>query len=196
MPAPPPPSDPAHAAPDATEPCSRRRFLNVAAGCGAATLGAAVALPPLIATVAPPRPDRPTATDAAWIRLGDVDRFAAGAAPTRIVLRRDERDAWLARERVPFGAVYVERTGDADYRVLSGRCPHLGCGVTWQGEGFACPCHGATFARDGALGPARDGGTNPAPRPLDALEWRLVDDALEVRWQRFRLDTPDKEALG
>lgn len=193
---PPPPTAAAHTAADDAEPCTRRRFLNVAAGCGAATLGAALAAPPLVARVAPARGDDPAASAPEWIRIGATDRFPAGAPPTRVVLRRDERDAWLARERVPFGAVYIERTGDADFRVLSGRCTHLGCGVTWRGEGFGCPCHGATFARDGALAAPRDGATNPAPRPLDTLDWRLAGDALEVRWQRFRLDTADKEALG
>jgi Rieske Fe-S protein len=37
------------------------------------------------------------------------------------------------------------------------KCPHLGCNVKQQGEGFFCPCHGMTFRRDGGFiqGPTR-----------------------------------------
>jgi thiosulfate dehydrogenase [quinone] large subunit len=39
---------------------------------------------------------------------------------------------------------------------LSGWCNHQACDVRESPSGFRCPCHGATFAADGALtsGPA------------------------------------------
>ena len=57
------------------------------------------------------------------------------------------------------------------------------------GEGFACPCHGSRFDRDGhVLG-------GPAPRGLDALETRVTvgdDRAVEVRYRRFAVGTPER----
>ncbi len=55
----------------------------------------------------------------------------------------------------------VTRTGpgEEDFLVTSTECNHRGCGVERSGEGWKCPCHGATFALDGALrkGPATSG---------------------------------------
>ena len=54
-------------------------------------------------------------------------------------------------------------------RALSARCTHRGCTVEASGTEFACPCHRARFAADGAVvsGPARD--------PLPALPAKLAD---------------------
>jgi nitrite reductase/ring-hydroxylating ferredoxin subunit len=37
-------------------------------------------------------------------------------------------------------------------------CPHLGCEVETDAEGFVCPCHGSRFNEDGSLkkGPASE----------------------------------------
>ncbi len=42
-------------------------------------------------------------------------------------------------------------------------CPHLGCVVNVNDEGFACPCHGSRYLPDGSL---RSG---PSSRPLASL---------------------------
>ena len=43
-------------------------------------------------------------------------------------------------------------------------CTHLGCIVNATPEGFACPCHGSGFAKDGAVT------KGPAPKPLPWLK--------------------------
>ncbi len=43
-------------------------------------------------------------------------------------------------------------------------CTHLGCIVKATPEGFACPCHGSGFAKDGAVT------KGPAPKPLPWLK--------------------------
>lgn len=44
-------------------------------------------------------------------------------------------------------------------------CTHLGCIVKQSAEGFACPCHGSEFAKDGTVV------KGPAPK---ALPWLAV----------------------
>lgn len=178
-------------APDSPE-SSRRVFLCRAAGAGAAAVGLALAAPPLVVLVGAPFADEPPSPDL-WLAIGPAERFPLAGPPTRVVLKHTVRDAWSTRTDVPLGAIYVQQPEANRFLVHSARCTHLGCGVAWAGEGFTCPCHGATFERDGALSAAPN---NPASRPLDTLEWRVANASLEVRWQRFRLDTPTKEVVG
>ncbi len=50
------------------------------------------------------------------------------------------------------------------FYAISSTCTHLGCTVAHSKDGFACPCHGSRFDRNGRV----VGG--PAPRPLPWLE--------------------------
>ena len=180
---------------------ARRRFLGVVAGAGTCALGAALLAGPTTVVVAPAFSSSDDGAAGAWFRLGLAADFVVGAPPTRVVLRATTRDAWLVRENQPIGSVLVQRTADAEFRVFSAQCPHLGCAVDWQkdAERFVCPCHGAVFKDDGAPQPKLDGGTNPSPRALDTLEWRVTpggQSALEVRWLRFRANVADKQPLG
>lgn len=181
-------SNPPDVPPDGS---SRRTFLCRAAGAGAATVALALTAPPLVVLVSAPFADEPPPVDL-WLTIGAPDRFPVGGPPTRVVLKHTERDAWVSRPGVPLGTIYIQRKTDKDFLIHSSRCTHLGCAVSLAADHFACPCHGATFALDGAIkDPA-----GPAKRPLDTLEWRLTAAGLEVRYQRFRLDTETKEAIG
>lgn len=59
--------------------------------------------------------------------------------------------AWLGRDTGGFFAV-------------SAICPHLGCTIGRQGDGFACPCHGSRFNRQGQVV------NGPATTPLTFFE--------------------------
>jgi len=52
----------------------------------------------------------------------------------------------------------VSRAADGRLSVVSARCTHMGCTVTWNEEesSWDCPCHGSRFAPDGRVlhGPA------------------------------------------
>lgn len=76
---------------------------------------------------------------------------------------------WMIR--TPEGA-YVH------YRV----CTHLGCIFAYDdtAQGFACPCHGSQFARNG------DWKAGPAPRGLDRFPVKVYDAAGAVL-----VDAPD-----
>jgi cytochrome b6-f complex iron-sulfur subunit len=58
-------------------------------------------------------------------------------------------------------AVLVMRIENDQFRVLSLKCPHLGCTVRWDDELqlLVCPCHGSKFSDRGRRleGPAKSG---------------------------------------
>ncbi len=55
--------------------------------------------------------------------------------------------------------IFVTRIAEGEYQALSGYCNHEGCSVKTNGDGYRCPCHGASFGADGSLnsGPATKG---------------------------------------
>jgi len=63
--------------------------------------------------------------------------------------------------RIPSFAV---ATSDGRSIRLSSRCPHLGCTVQRDSEGFVCPCHGSRFDLEGRWL------SGPAKRDLQRLE--------------------------
>ena len=193
-PTPPPPDAP----PDAPRDASRRRFLGRATVGVGACVGVGLLAGPTGMVLTPLLTDAPQAPGGRWFRVGPLAAFPVGGAPTRIVLRSDAHDAWMTVKNAPIGSVFVQRTSEQELRVLSGVCPHLGCSIGFKGEGghFQCPCHGAAFGLDGGLKTDAGASPNPAPRPMDALEWRPVGDAVEVRWIRYRPGTSAQEEVG
>lgn len=130
----------------------RRSFLSLASlGSFAAALGTAAAgILRLPSPAVLPGPVR-------RFKVGSPEEFAVGSetmfAADNFVLFRDN------------GGFYA----------ISATCTHLGCTVAQSQEGFACPCHGSRFNRDGKV----IGG--PAPRPLPWLEIsRAADGTLLV----------------
>jgi len=83
-----------------------------------------------------------------------------------------------------FGVGSETRVEEANFTVfrdaqgvyaISCVCTHLGCTVARSPDGFACPCHGSRFARNGEVV------RGPAPRALPWLEvGRAADGQLVV----------------
>jgi cytochrome b6-f complex iron-sulfur subunit len=71
--------------------------------------------------------------------------------------------------RVPGQNLFVLRD-DAGFAVVGAVCTHLGCIVAAEPDGFACPCHGSRFGRDGKVV------RGPAPSPLPWYELTLAAD--------------------
>ena len=122
---------------------------------------------------------------AEWTDVGPAGRIEERSWQGR-TLRRVGRDRW--REVTSEEAVYVRRSGET-IEVLSSVCPHTGCLVRPQGNGFACPCHRSLFDEEGR---SVEG---PAPRPLDRLEGKVERGRAFVRYQRFRPGVARKEPL-
>src|ERR1700730_1670614 len=166
---------------------SRRSFLGVLVGFGAAVMGAALSVPlirfalhPLIATT----------TKIGWSDVGKLDEFTSLTVPVKKLIKFEQRDAW--RRIVSEKAVYVMPPKDGVIRVLSPICPHLGCSIPWNEEKqeFICPCHGAVFAKDGTRV------SGPSPRSMDDLDSKIENGTVKVRYQYFRQLIPQKEPLS
>jgi Rieske Fe-S protein len=78
---------------------------------------------------------------------------------------------------LPEDGVAVVREGSGLY-ALDLACTHLGCTVTANGSGFACPCHGSRFRSSGEVV------AGPASRPL--LRREIERDGESVRVPRGR----------
>jgi cytochrome b6-f complex iron-sulfur subunit len=91
--------------------------------------------------------------------LGGLARFLSypsqPPAPTEFVLGAPAEYAVGSRTLLPqVPALLIHAT--AGFTALSLVCPHLGCTVEPQPDGFSCPCHGSRFGLQGDLvrGPA------------------------------------------
>lgn len=90
-------------------------------------------------------------------------------APCDVLLSRTVRQ--MESELEPGEGGVIERHGeqmaayvdaDGELHLMSARCPHLGCIVSWSPseKAFECPCHGSRF------GPLGDVLSGPADKPL------------------------------
>ena len=75
-------------------------------------------------------------------------------------------DSRVVREDIP--AVIFNRGGQISAYSLI--CPHLGCAVESEDEGFACPCHGSRFDSNGAVA------QGPAQKSLKKLRVEILED--------------------
>jgi cytochrome b6-f complex iron-sulfur subunit len=128
-------------------------------GSGAPTEEFVTGLHKRLAAELEPGPVRPGATTATGTATGGA---ATGPAAGGIDPDRGSRQATLASADLPDGAVhpstlttltgFVERAGGR-LRAVSGICTHQGCRLELADAAteLACPCHGATFALDGAV---------------------------------------------
>jgi len=91
--------------------------------------------------------------------LGGLLRFLSfqsqPPAPTEFVLGAPADDAPGSRTLLPQVPALLVRNATG-FTALSLVCPHLGCTVEPQPDGFTCPCHGSRFDLSGKVmrGPA------------------------------------------
>jgi len=134
-----------------------------------------------------------------------------GAVPVQGVVRDTRVDGWNLYPNDVIGRVWVVKVGPAPdptpariaifnqdavlksqyLKVFTTICPHLGCSVNLNAanNGFACPCHSATFNLDGA----RANDANPAKRTMDELEWEI--DAEDPSFSRIKVKFQSFQAL-
>lgn len=158
----------------------RRRFLKALVGVLSAALGLILGLPALRALfVATPAKGVP------WSRVGAVGDLPQGSV-VEMKFETLETDAYL--RTTALSSVWVVGATAGRIDVYSPVCPHLGCHFLWNGSTsrFECPCHASVFALDGRVL------AGPAPRPLDALPYKVENGTLFVRWVRYRAGSAEK----
>jgi menaquinol-cytochrome c reductase iron-sulfur subunit len=173
-----------------TEPSKpRRTFLTALVGLGSAAIGLLLAVPGA-AYVVDPLLRGGGARKGRWLKLGSLANLSEDQ-PVAVPVIGEQTDAWVRSPNVRLGMVWLRKKGES-VQALSAECPHLGCKVGYNREQkrFGCPCHESAFSEDGAV----LGG--PAPRGLDALESRVVDGQVEVRFVRFRAQVKEQVELG
>lgn len=136
--------------------------LLVAIGGGALALGRRRSGPtagaPVSGTGVQPSPATGT-PQAAGHAIAKVSDVAVGSAKSFTTASGEP--AWLLHPT------------SSNFAAFSAVCTHQGCPVQWAGNGFQCPCHGATYDSRGNV----TGG--PAPAPLASIPVNVVDG--EVR---------------
>lgn len=166
---------------------SRRSFFASLLGMGTAVVGAMIGLP-LVKFVL--YPVQSADRKRAWSEVGKATEFEEMKGPVVKTIALTQRDGW--REVVSQQSVFVSRAATGELQVLSSVCPHLGCAVSWHDDQkkFICPCHGGQFSADGS----RISG--PPPRGLDRLDAQVKDGKLQVQFEYFRSNVPNRELLS
>ena len=105
--------------------------------------------------------------------LGGLLRFLSYQSqppdPTEFVLESPADYAVGSRTLLPDVPALLIHSA-TDFSALSLVCPHLGCTVEPQPDGFTCPCHGSRFDLQGKL---RRG---PASKALTVLRLETAAD--------------------
>ncbi len=165
----------------------RRTVLKVLTGVLGGGAAAIVAGPAVRAIVAPVTLD-PVRGVGDFVRLANLEQVPEDGTPLNVaVVIEQPEDAWNKLPPTQVGAVFLVREG-TNVTAFSTICPHLGCGIDYVPDqsAFACPCHESSFAKDGAVA------AGPSPRGMDTLETRVVEGAIEVKFEKFKIGTSDK----
>ena len=166
---------------------TRRSFFASLMGAGAGLIATIIGLPVFRYVL---YPVQARARTEKWTEVGDITEFQNIDKPVTKTISLVQRDGW--REVVSSQSVFVSRANNGMLQVLSPICPHLGCSVAWHENQnkFICPCHGGQFAADGKHL------AGPPPRGLDTLDVQIKDGKLQVQFQYFRSNVPDRQLLS
>lgn len=168
----------------------RRRALTVLTVAGGAAFGCALAVPAAYFVTAPAAAvGAGGAPGGTWVKTVPLAALAE-SVPRKVAIVADQHDAWTISKDVDLGAVWLVRKGN-DVHAWSVVCPHLGCSINAEADGsFGCPCHTSAFDKDGKKI------AGPAPRDMDALETKIENDFVHVRFARFRIGTEERTEIG
>jgi len=126
--------------------------------------------------------------------------------PLLVAVTARKQDAWTEYPQHVVGRVWLVKSGgDGGVQAFTAVCPHLGCTIQAAADGktFVCPCHRAAFDAQGRRLPSSaTGQENHAPRDMDALACRVVQDEqtgeawVEVTLEQFVPGLRHKVARG
>jgi menaquinol-cytochrome c reductase iron-sulfur subunit len=104
------------------------------------------------------------------VKVGKLEEIPVGT-PYPFSFTLTKVNGWERTSTTFSGYVLRSSKDPQDLLILSSRCTHLGCQVTWHDDkqAYICPCHDAHFNKTGGV---IDG---PPPRPLDRFPVFNVD---------------------
>jgi Rieske Fe-S protein len=150
----------------------RREFTKIVTAFLGTVMGAIVGIP-IIGYVIDPALTSQESDD--WISLGPLENYPIGV-PTPFSFTQTKVNGW-ERTTLSYGT-YVLRYSEAedDLKVLSNRCTHLSCRVTFKEETqtYDCPCHDAKFDIEGEVL------YGPPPHPLDIYAHKVEEGVLFI----------------
>ena len=117
-----------------------------------------------------------------WVDVGTLDAIPEDK-PKNLKVLVSQNAGW--GNFTSGQSVWVTRKGE-QLAVFTSVCPHLGCTINANSNGFACACHNSAWSRDGE----HSGG--PAPRGMDRLEHKVEDGIIKVKYQTFRQGLAEK----
>lgn len=167
----------------AATPVPRRIALQLLSAGAAATVGAVVGVPALVAFLSP---GRSKAGSEEWIKVTEADQVEIGV-PVAVSFVEPVSDAWV--ESRVLRNVWLRTEDGESFTCYSGVCPHLGCSFTYEPDTqrFHCPCHHGLF--EGRTGAVVGG---PPPRGLDPLPVKVEAGAVYVQYKTFRIGVPER----
>jgi menaquinol-cytochrome c reductase iron-sulfur subunit len=175
-------------------PPTRRNFLVETA---AIAVGAVVGLAPVAAGIAflfdPLLRRRPTlqgASEDGFLPVASIAELPSDGTPLRFAITADKVDAWNLFKKQTVGTVYLRQIA-GQVIAFNDTCPHLGCKVDYKPatKTYFCPCHASSFDLDGKK-------TNQIPpRGMDALETRVTDGRVWVKYQNFQRGVADQKEV-
>ena len=147
---------------------NRNGFVKVILTFIGTIMGAVIGLPAVGYLISPALKTQKTES---WISLGALEDYPLGV-PVPFSFTRTTVNGW--EKTVNSYGVFILRKEDGSVRVLSNRCTHLSCRVTWkeQQHDFLCPCHDGHFDIDGQVV------AGPPPAPLQEFETKIEDGSL------------------
>jgi menaquinol-cytochrome c reductase iron-sulfur subunit len=162
----------------------RRQFLTFFIWLFSSLIGAALAIPFLGAFIG----GSFRARNSHFSKVVAVGSLPLGR-PVDVAYTEIASDAYIRQESIHH--LWVVRRTASDMVVFSPNCPHLGCRYDWDPRDslFKCPCHGSAFTIDGRVV------SGPAPRPLDTLPAEVRRGTLYVKFEQFKLGTPQKRPV-
>ena len=168
---------------------SRRDFFGWIVALGSAAIGGLLMIPGAAYVLDPVL--RNAGKKERWIRVAEFGSLSKDH-PVSAPVIGEQVDAWTKSSAVRLGTVWLRVIGDDKVAAWNAECPHLGCKVAFSTEKacFGCPCHDSSFSLDGQV----QGG--PAPRGMDALDARVQDGHVEVRFARFRAQIKERVEIG
>ncbi len=171
-----------HEDPDLVADADRRTLIRTGAVAGVA--GAAVLLVGGIgrvlkgtddAVAGPASPPTPAATPAASASPAATSAVPAGAVKVATTSDVPKGSAFAFTDPTSGDPANLVQPKSGVYKAYSAVCTHQGCTVGFDGQQFACPCHGATF--DASNGDVTGG---PAPTPLSAISVQEIGGSIYV----------------